>query len=102
MNNRKTIYVAKLRNSARLINDLYLIAKDLTKQWDDEGYGAGDPIADGDLSDFNGITVADVKNFKKSLGQFLKFMDNQQPVVANYSKAANLIRSEENELRKFV
>ena len=99
---RKTIYVAKLRNAARLMNDLMLISQDLTQLWGDEGYGGSDPIVDTDLESFDDIEALDVKNFKKTLDQFLKFMNNEQPVRANYSKAANLIRSEENELRKYI
>jgi hypothetical protein len=84
------------------MNDLMLISQDLTQLWGDEGYGAGDPIVDADLTSFDDIKASDVKNFKKTLDQFLKFMNDEQPARANYSRAANMIRSEENELRKFI
>lgn len=104
MGTRKNIFLAKVRNNARILLDVYSETALLKDQYFAEEYnpGGANAFVIGDLTEFDNIEVAEVTNMLKVLNNFLKFMDNELPTVDTYKEYCQVITNETDELRKFT
>jgi hypothetical protein len=104
MGARKNIYLAKVRNSARILLELYAEIIMLKDQYFAEEYnpGGANQFVVGDLSEFDNLTVDEVTDMLTVLNNFLKLMDNKLPTVGTYKEYCQVIANETDELRKFT
>lgn len=95
MATQKENYVISLLDLAKNIaNEAMDKGPDLTSQYFDLGYnsGGGDEIVDGDLTNFNGLTAAEVSGVITALQQLANYFDNAAVTTGDYAVSYNNVR----------
>ncbi len=96
MATQKELFVIDLlevsQNSATQVMDKVV---DIDSSFFDNGYdGAGsDPIVDGDLTNFNGITAAQISSVITAFQQLNNFFQNSAVATGDYSVTLNAVRN---------
>jgi hypothetical protein len=79
MATQKERFVIELTDVAKSLNTYALEqAPDIVQQWQSLGYASGgsDPIIDGDLTGFNGLTAAQLNSFIGALNVLDNYFNN--------------------------